>query len=177
MRKPSTIVALALVLLAAALGQYPAPGGGSGGAGLPANPITISGNSTLASTAFSCVDKTVVYSTDLTAASGTVSVTLGTAPAHWIWSDVWARETVTFAGTSMTTSTVSIGPVGSETNILPTVSLKQSTNTVTANAVGYAPSDSATAIVAQFVITSGGGTWSQATAGTYDLRVCGHAGR
>ena len=150
----------------------PAAGGG-------ATPpvITPSGNATQATPVYTCLDKTVVYSVDLTAASGTISVTLGTPPAHWIWTDVWGRETVTFAGTAMTTATVSVGPSGSETAILPAVSLKQATNTVVGFPPAYAPADGATAIVAQFVITSGGGTFNNASAGTYDLRVCGHAGR
>src|ERR1041385_2854876 len=139
--------------------------------------LTLSGSTTQATPTITCFDRTFTTAADLTAASASISVTIGTAPAHWLWDSVWARETVTFAGTGMTTATVSIGPSGSETAILPTVGLKQSTNTTTGFAPGYSPGDSATAIVAQFIITSGGGTWNNASAGTYDIRVCGHAGR
>ncbi len=155
------------ILLIAALATF----------GIFGQSITPSGNATTASPSLLCLDKTVVYSVDLVTASGTVAVTLGTFPANFVFTSVWGRETVTFAGTSMTSATVSIGPAGAETSVLPTVGLKQTTNTVSAFNPGYVASNSAVSVVAQFVITSGGGVWSGASAGTYAIRVCGVVGR
>jgi hypothetical protein len=139
--------------------------------------ITPSGNATVTAPMSKCLDKTVSYSTDLNQASQTYSVVLGTFPAHWVFTDAWARETATFASPSITSLTASIGPAGSETTVLPTVTLKQSANVVSGFTSGYTASDSATSIVAQFVVTAGGGNLSTLTAGTWDVRVCGHAGR
>lgn len=142
--------------------------------------MTVSGATTVApfpACPVTGFDRTILYSADLTAASQTISVAIGTAPADWVWDSAWGRETVTFAGTGITTASVSIGPSGAETAVLPAVGLKQTTNTTTAFSPGYSPGHAAAAIVAQFIVTSGAGNWSAASAGTYDIRVCGHAGR
>jgi hypothetical protein len=139
--------------------------------------ITPSGNAAVNAPLAKCLDKTVSYSTDLSQAAQVYSVVLGTFPAHWVFTDAWARETTTFASPAITTLTASIGPSGSETSVLPTVSLKQTANVVSAFSSNYAASDSATPIVAQFVVTGGGGNLNTLTAGTWDVRVCGHAGR
>lgn len=147
----------------------------AGGGSFPTNPLTPSGNATLTSLALDCVDKTVLYSDFSAVGSGTATVTIATPTAYWMWTDIWARETVTFAGTSMTTATVSIGlNGGSGTELLPAISLKQATNTQIGNVIGQA---SGSAIVGTFIITTGGGIWSGATAGTYEIRACGHKGR
>ncbi len=198
--KYSVVFSVLFLALVAGLGQFTPPGGGGGGGTGPTGPtgpggsvgptgpagsytlptLTVSGNATTApfpACSVSGFDKSVVYSVDLTAASQTISVTLGTAPADWVWDTAWGRETVTFAGTGITTATVSIGPSGSETAVLPAVGLKQATNTTTSFPAGYSPGHAAAAIVAQFIVTTGAGNWSAASAGTYDIRVCGHAGR
>jgi hypothetical protein len=139
--------------------------------------ITPGGNATVSTPLSKCLDKTVSYSADLSQASQTYSVALGTFPAHWVFTDAWVRETSTFASSTITTLTASIGPSGSETAILPAVTLKQSPNVVSGFPSGYTASDSATPIVAQFVVTAGSGNLNTLTAGTWDVRVCGHAGR
>lgn len=139
--------------------------------------ITPSGNAAVNAPLVKCLDKTVSYSADLNQPAQIYSVVLGTFPAHWVFTDAWARETVTFASPSITSITASIGPAGSEISILPAVTLKQSANVVSAFSSGFTAADSATTIVAQFVVTAGGGNLSTLTAGTWDTRVCGHAGR
>jgi hypothetical protein len=120
----------------------------------------------------SCLRCTLT-STQYSTASGTSTVTLGTMAAHAYLSDWWGRETTTFSGTGMTTSSVGISSGGTSA---PTVGLKQATNTVTAGPLFIAPSDSATSVSAVFTILTGGGTWNNAS-GTYDLQVCSRVGR
>jgi hypothetical protein len=140
--------------------------------------ITPTGSSSVSTPLSKCLDKTVSFSADLNQTSQTFSVPLGTFPAHWVFTDAWARETTTFASSTITSLSASIGPSGAETTILPAVPLKQSANSVAASlTLPYAASDSATSVVAQFIVTAGGGNLSTLTAGAWDIRVCGHVGR
>ncbi len=145
---------------------------------LPASTITTTGASTSTQSALMCLDRTVGYSSDLNQSALTFNVALGTFPAHFIFTDVWARETTTFAAPVDTVLQVSVGSAAHPDYLMAPVNLMVATNTV----AGAAPSvpaltDSTIAIVAAFTVLTGGQNLSTYTAGSWDVRICGHLGR
>ncbi len=159
-------------LTTAVSGVLPAANGG-----ILVSTITIAGASTTTQIGSMCLDRTVGFSSDLNQAALTFNVALGTFPAHFIFTDVWSREATTFAAPVDSALTVSVGSAAHPDYLLPAVGLMQATSTVAGSAPSVpALTDSSIAIVAAFTVTVGGQNLSTYTAGSWDVRVCGHLG-